>query len=567
MAAEMNTESKSVLKYLSENKFLIPMYQRPYTWEEEQCEQLWNDIVEFFDDEERQQDDEYFLGSVVMYKQGGKQNIIDGQQRTTTLSLLLKALYDKASKDKSEEIKQLITNLESCLWDTDDISGKVDYSNPHLQSDVAGDEDKAMLESILCNTYEIPDDENDIKNKIKKSKSNYEKNYLYFICQSNNYAQETPMKWRKLCVTLLKSCILLPIECKGDDEDKRMENALRIFNTLNNRGIPLSDSDIFKGIIFKNKKTQEERKSFAEEWKELENDNKGNMDFIFRNYMHIIRARNNIKTSEIGLRPFFTKEYKECLQNSMGEITELSKFWNGEYDESYSLKSFQLYEVLFGLPNEYWKYLDSAYYMYCKAKNLDYFEAKAHEKFLSQLITHCIVKFIDKPTISVIKPIIFNAYTSLYEKGEIDFQTDTQQILENEPHFKEQFFKAYKLIPSLLTLNLYLKYPKQETNISGEIEHIFPKTTNWRKNYTGWDKEEAKPFIESIGNKMWLEKKLNIKATNGYFDDKKVEYAKSKFLEAQDLAKYPKNDWLKEDIEARNEEIYQRLKAFFEKNL
>ena len=40
MAAEMNTESKSVLKYLSENKFLIPMYQRPYTWEEEQCEQL-----------------------------------------------------------------------------------------------------------------------------------------------------------------------------------------------------------------------------------------------------------------------------------------------------------------------------------------------------------------------------------------------------------------------------------------------------------------------------------------------------------------------------------------------
>lgn len=566
MATEMNTESKSVLKYLSENKFLIPMYQRPYTWEEEQCGQLWNDIVGFFDNEERQQDDEYFLGSVVMYKQDGKQNIIDGQQRTTTLSLLLKALYDKASKDKSEEIKQLITNLESCLWDTDDISGKVDYSNPHLQSDVAGDEDKAMLESILCNTYEIPDSENDIKNKIKKSKSNYEKNYLYFICQSNNYAQEAPMKWRKLCVTLLKSCILLPIECKGDNEDKRMENALRIFNTLNNRGIPLSDSDIFKGIIFKNKKTQEERKSFAEEWKELENDNKGNMDFIFRNYMHIIRARNNTKTSEIGLRPFFTKEYKECLQNSMGEITELSKFWNGEYDKNYSLKSLQFYKVLHCLPNEYWKYLDSAYYMYFKDKN-DYFESHTHEKFLSRLITHCIVKFIDKPTISVIKPIIFNAYASLYEKGEIDFQTDTQQILENEPHFKEQFFKAYKLIPSLLMLNSYLKYPEQETDISGEIEHIFPKTTNWRKNYTGWDKEEAKPFIESIGNKMWLEKKLNIKASNGYFDDKKVEYEKSKFLEAQDLAKYPKNDWLKEDIEARNGEIYQRLKAFFEKNL
>lgn len=569
MAAEMNTESKSVLKYLSENKFLIPMYQRPYTWEEEQCEQLWSDIVEFFDDEERQQDDEYFLGSVVMYKQGSKQNIIDGQQRTTTLSLLIKALYDKAFKDKSEEIKQLITNLESCLWDTDDISGKVDYNNPHLQSDVAGDEDKAMLESILCNTYEIPDSENDIKNKMNKSKSNYEKNYLYFICRSNNYAQETPMKWRRLCVTLLKSCILLPIECKGDDEYKRMENALRIFNTLNNRGIPLSDSDIFKGVIFKNKKTPEERETFANEWKELENDNKGNMDFIFRNYMHIIRARKNIKSNEIGLRPFFTKEHKDILQNSMEEIIGLSKFWNGEYDKNYNLKSLQFYEVLNDFPNEYWKYLDSAYYMYCKGKNLDYFEACTHEKFLFRLITHCIVKFIDKPTISVIKPIVYNAYTSLYEKGEIDFQTNTQQILENEPHFKEQFFKAHKLIPSLLTLHLFLKYPKQKVNIldKGEIEHIFPKTTNWRKNYTGWNKEEAKPSIESIGNKIWLEKKLNIKASNGYFDDKKVEYAKSEFLEAQNLAQYHKNDWLKEDIEARNEEIYQRLKKFFEENL
>lgn len=44
MATKMNTESKSILKYLSENNFLIPMYQRPYTWGDEECEQLWNDV-------------------------------------------------------------------------------------------------------------------------------------------------------------------------------------------------------------------------------------------------------------------------------------------------------------------------------------------------------------------------------------------------------------------------------------------------------------------------------------------------------------------------------------------
>ncbi len=74
-------------------------------------------------------------------------------------------------------------------------------------------------------------------------------------------------------------------------------------------------------------------------------------------------------------------------------------------------------------------------------------------------------------------------------------------------------------------------------------------------------------IIESIGNKMWLEKKLNIKASNDYFDGKKEKYHQSKFLEAQDLAKYPKNDWLEEDIESRNKEIYNRLRGFFKENI
>lgn len=76
--AEMKTERKSVLDYLSKNKFLIPMHQRPYAWTQEECAQLWNDIVDFFNDENRKSEDEYFLGSIVMYKQNNYQNIIDG---------------------------------------------------------------------------------------------------------------------------------------------------------------------------------------------------------------------------------------------------------------------------------------------------------------------------------------------------------------------------------------------------------------------------------------------------------------------------------------------------------
>ena len=569
--AQMKTEEKSVMEYLSKGNFIIPMYQRPYTWGGDECSQLWQDIVEFFSDSDKQQDDKYFLGSIVTYKEDGKkeQNIIDGQQRTTTLMLLLKALHIKAFKDKSDKTKKLVESIESCLWETDDKSGEADYKAIRLQSEVATDDDIAVLNTILQNEYSIPDDPdplNQIKTlepMLKQAKTPYEKNYLYFLLESTKFAASLPNQWADLCITLLKSCIVLPIECTSQD------NALRIFNTLNNRGKPLSDADIFKGIIYGSKKDKQSKNDFAKNWKQLESDNNGDMNFIFRNYMHIVRARENDKTNEIGLRQFFANRHKDILTNDsdkvMTEINLLSNFWCGEYDEKLSQKSLQFYEVLHHFPNDYWQYLDSAYYMYCSDRGLDYFDK--HDEFLAKVIAHFLVKFINKPSVAEIKPIVFNAYTALYEAGKLDFQTNTKEILQDEAAFKTQFFKADRLIPSLLRLNLYLQYPNQELDIKAEIEHIFPKTTYWRPSYTGWDKDEAKPFVESIGNKMWLEKRLNIKASNNYFDDKKDKYAKSKFLEAQELAKYPKNDWLKEDIEKRNEEIYTRLRDFFTSNV
>ncbi|KAA8707622.1 DUF262 domain-containing protein [Helicobacter canis] len=563
--AQMKTEEKSVMEYLSKGNFIIPMYQRPYTWGEDECSQLWQDIVEFFNDSDKQKDDKYFLGSIVTYTENDKkeQNIIDGQQRTTTLMLLIKALHIKAFKDKSDKTKNLVAMIESCLWETDDKSGEADYKAIRLQSEVATDDDVEVLNTILQNEYVAPSDLKELEVKIKQTKTAYEKNYLYFLLESSKFAKEYPTQWADLCITLLKSCIVLPIECDSQD------NALRIFNTLNNRGKPLSDADIFKGIIYGSKKDKQSKNDFAKNWKQLESDNNGDMNFIFRNYMHIVRARENDKTNEIGLREFFANKHKDILTNDsdkvMTEINQLSDFWGGSYDDKISQRSLQLYEVLDYFPNDYWRYLDSAYFMYCNDKKLDYFDK--HDEFLAKVIAHFLVKFINKPSVAEIKPIVFNAYTALYNTGKLDFQTNTKEILQDEESFKVQFFKADKLIPSLLRLNLYLQYPDQELGIKAEIEHIFPKTTQWRSSYTGWDKDEAKPFVESIGNKIWLEKRLNIKASNNYFDDKKDKYAKSKFLEAQKLAKLPQNDWLKEDIEKRKEEIYTRLRDFFASNV
>ena len=98
--SKLNIDQKTVKELFSakKTKFLIPDYQRPYAWGEVECQTLWDDIFTFafpendyskFDSE----NDEYFLGPIVTYKNQNKLEIIDGQQRLTTLHLLLSVQY------------------------------------------------------------------------------------------------------------------------------------------------------------------------------------------------------------------------------------------------------------------------------------------------------------------------------------------------------------------------------------------------------------------------------------------------------------------------------------------
>ena len=100
------------------------------------------------------------------------------------------------------------------------------------------------------------------------------------------------------------------------------ESAMTIFNTLNSRGLPLSNADILKGYIYKKVKNKEK---FANDWKDIEtkieeSENVKDLDFLFLQYMHIIRAENeDTNTTTQGILPFFTKtdkkEYYGALQD------------------------------------------------------------------------------------------------------------------------------------------------------------------------------------------------------------------------------------------------------------
>lgn len=112
--SKLNIDQKTIRTLFTEKRsdFLIPDYQRPYAWGESECQTLWDDIFAFAipdDDQEKfNPSDEYYLGPIVTFKNdNGQQEIIDGQQRLTTLMLLLRAFYTRSEAMKDKETKSM----------------------------------------------------------------------------------------------------------------------------------------------------------------------------------------------------------------------------------------------------------------------------------------------------------------------------------------------------------------------------------------------------------------------------------------------------------------------------
>ena len=175
--SKLNVDQKTIFDLLSDKRsdFLIPDYQRPYAWDDDQCQTLWDDIFTFaFPNNDYSQfdtNDEYFLGSIVTFRnENGKLEVIDGQQRLTTLMLLLRAFYDKFTKMEDSNSVETRKNIERCIWrpHPTELYG-VDKDTLKINSEVATDNDKEEFLQLLKTGIVQPG-----------SKSQYVINYKFF---------------------------------------------------------------------------------------------------------------------------------------------------------------------------------------------------------------------------------------------------------------------------------------------------------------------------------------------------------------------------------------------------
>ena len=572
--SKLNIDQSSIKKLFEDKKsdFLIPDYQRPYAWTDAECQTLWDDIFEFAfpgDDVSKfNSDEEYYLGPIVTFKNDdGKKEIIDGQQRLTTLMLLLRAFYSKFGNMKDEKSLQTKDIISKCIWKTDEF-GKPDMDELKIDSEVATDNDKDEFLKILKT------------GNADNLKSKYAENYRFFQKKINEFLDAYPSYFAFLPIRILNNCILLPIEAEDQN------TALRIFSTLNDRGKPLSDADIFKAQFYKFFKEQGKKDNFISQWKILEEKcdkmfkplSGTPLDELFARYMYFERAKMGIKQSTTeALRKFYEKNKYALLkkEETFNNLIDLAIFWediNNQNEDRFSNDVLKKLFILNYAPNSMWTYFISVYYLQNRDKQGKLNDAEFYA-FLNKTIAFVWAYAVYMPGVNALRTPIFNEMVNIVNNRDVDFAGYKFDLLQLKSMFNNYEFNNNRPITKSMLAWWAFENPMQELielDKVFEIEHIYAKNR--------YEKEKSlddRKIVEKLGNKSLLEKRINIRASDYRFDDKKKYYtgytlANGKKKEGTEIVSLKelvsKVDFTQQDILDRHNEIIERFMGYLTLN-
>ena len=560
--SKLNIDQKSIRELLTDKRsdFLIPDYQRPYAWGEDECATLWDDLFAFAfpgdDCDNFNSNDEYFLGPIVTFKNGaGQLEIIDGQQRLTTTMLLLRAFYDKFANMKDKKSVKMREAIERCVWKTDEFDDP-DFDALKIDSEVASDSDKGeFLEILRTGSVDAA------------WKSAYARNFKYFQKKIEELASGWTSYTGYMATRVINNVILLPIEAESQD------TALRIFSTLNDRGLPLSDADIFKSQFYKHYSDQGRKDEFIARWKMLEEGANAifrpmrgtPMDELFTRYMYFRRASKGIRdTTTAALRDFFSADGYAMLkeEKTLGELEALLGFWQKvDTQEGFSERVLRRLFVLNYAPNGMWTYLLSVWFLANKDNNGELDEAGLYD-FLNKITAFIYAYAIERPGVNALRTPVYPEMVKIVNHEPVEFPNHRFERADIAERFRSYVFtNGRPVTKSMLTWWAYSddSQPLMSLETALEIEHIYAKKRN------EVDPLANRANLEALGNKALLEKRVNIRAADYKFPDKRKYYegyiggdGKKKdgtnVTELRHLVA-EKDDFTEADIEARTGQI------------
>lgn len=499
-------------------QYVIPAFQRPYSWGFDQYYELYRDLMGAYKENES-----YFLGNIIMAKSksfdiDGQYRVVDGQQRIITIWTLIKllSLY-------LPDINSLQTALYVVPW-----SGNKNL--PKIHSEIWENKDEEAIKSVL--EYDKEKVEKRYKEVLingvideYRCESKEELALLYFYQQFIE-CQKEDVNLGGFAQFLMKRVTMLPIVQSADEQKDAENKALTIFETINNRGMDLEDADIFKARLYDSAYEEEQRKEFINMWVDFKSecDNlRLSVDDVFRYYSHIIRGRERITSNEKRLREFFTNEsfsplksrsYKEVLED-LNKVLSIVKYLNKHRGDSDEIGIWL--QIISAYTNQYPMYAIIVYLYY---HNVDTEEEKQDlVTFLQSLTRYC---FYMGSTTSV-KFKIYDFIKIIANNGTID--------ANYQPEITPDYFKHLGRLQNGYALLAYYL----ETGEAIPVKFSIDKVVNLRdEGLLGddWKGHDLGEISNSIGNLVVLDlpkRYYSIVDKYAYYAQSESNYVKSVF--------------------------------------
>ncbi|MDJ1501846.1 DUF262 domain-containing HNH endonuclease family protein [Xanthocytophaga agilis] len=546
--------------------FSIPDYQRPYLWGKEQVIDLLEDV---WFATCNQPTKEYFLGSMVIQQTNfsAAQNyieadLLDGQQRITTLLLIFAVLRDISTN------QQLRQNCNSFICQEGDkftgtpqkvrLQYLIRYLPNHFIQDIVIKDQGTLNRADL----EVKSESTDL------TEANMAKALLAI---HNYFGKLTTNQIEDFAVFLFTKVLLIYVSSDN------LQDAFRLFTILNNRGVPLTNADILKAWNLGAIPNSNDRATYAKIWESIEGEY-GNDEFD-RLLSHVRSIYVKDKARENLLTEFEDNIYKKgFLQKGRdtfnvikeyAQIYDLLYWLNDEHDHLTNWFKNLITVMGWGIPSVEW--VPPLLYFYKKfgvEENslLDTFLLKLDNKFsadwllqpsLTQRINNmnAILKEIEKAT----------SPTSVIENKNI-FQIDINRltpILENNLYDKS--YARYLLFK--------LEFLKKDHSSQFQdfkyltIEHILPQNpdsgSQWRTDFT---QEQIEHWVHKMGNLILLSRSKNSSLGNREFQDKKHKYfTKSVDALPNSLQIMQLNEWNLKLLQERHQQLTRELIAHYQK--
>jgi len=613
MPKDIEPRLKSISNYLKlqgNEYFVVPEYQRAYSWDITQCDKLWQDIEAFISSGDA--NDNYFFGTIIVdCSEQNELSLIDGQQRTITFLLLLKAMLLRLNEiipqipESDITSKQLKGDLGKIREEIISILYKAAYGDiilvledPSRMKNIKILENRSINEldehredfKIIIEGEDYESIEKSVHNIPGKQKDNkytrYFRNFKFFYKLAKKSKLETQLN--QFAKKFLNECQVIEIR------SWKVEQAITMFNSLNSTGLPLTDADIISAQLYANA-GKERKNEFNKIWKqikeladELNNHKITDINGILQQFMYINRAINkeyiskkednseSVDVTTPGLRRYFIEIKKDLLKEPIELANKLEKIANlwlkvSDYPIVKLLLKFNENIKLF--------FVGYLYRWSDQEKIPEEEELKDFSECLIRLFT--ILELGDTVySSSKFKTFLFGENVKIVDKN-----SPLQQIKEDfnkhikqnwkEKEIKELIQEYNKNLLVFLNEYLYAKSKNRDFDFDDKvnIEHIMPasgrnlSTIQVDAGFT--DVEEFNLYVNKLGNKILLEEDINKSISNEWFKTKKqnsvkqkLGYKDSKYAIASDLTNYPSDKWTKEDIDKFTEEAAERITKF-----